>query len=101
MLAGSILVFGSVGIRHGAGMRRGTIGLLGHQRPPLLPTFRYACRFRPLMFAILEHSLQRQAFPLSEGLGPLSCDLYHGDFVTGGRGEILIRSTSNSEVTAP
>ena len=44
MLAGSILLFGDSGIRHGAGMRRGTIAFLGGKGPPLLPTFRRACR---------------------------------------------------------
>ena len=29
MIAGSIFVFGNAGIRPGAGMRRGTIGLFG------------------------------------------------------------------------
>ena len=46
MLAGTILTFDEVGIRHGAGMKRGTLGFFGAERPPLLPTFRFACEYR-------------------------------------------------------
>ena len=42
LLAGTVLVFGECGIRAGAGMRRGTIGLLGARPEALLPSFRYA-----------------------------------------------------------
>lgn len=91
MLAGTILVFGTVGIRHGAGMRRGTIGIFSSGCPPLLPSFRYATQFQPLMLAILERQLAAWGFTLPERLSYLPCDLYHGDFVAGGRGEMLTR----------
>jgi formylmethanofuran dehydrogenase subunit C len=92
MLAGTILIFGPTGIRHGAGMRRGTLGLLSDQPPPLLPSFRFGCVFQPLMLSILEHHLRGWKFPLPEPLAGGDYHLYHGDFVTGGRGEILTRS---------
>src|SRR5438552_18947666 len=46
LIAGTVFVFGKPGIRLGAGMKRGTIALFG-ERPPLLPTFRFDCVYRP------------------------------------------------------
>jgi formylmethanofuran dehydrogenase subunit C len=91
MLAGSILVFGDSGIRHGAGMKRGTIAFLGKSAPPLLPTFRRACRYRPPIMPLLDRHLRRLDFAVSDELLTTSCDLYNGDFLAGGRGELLIR----------
>lgn len=91
MLAGSILFLGDVGIRHGAGMKRGTLAFLGDHPPELLPTFRKACRFRPEMLSLIFRQLRTHGFPLSEELFSSTVDLYNGDLVAGGRGEILIR----------
>lgn len=90
MLAGSIFVFGSGGIRHGAGMKRGTIGFFGTQRPPLLPTFRPACRYRPDVLPLAFRHLQKLGFPVQPALFDCDFDLYNGDFLAGGRGEILL-----------
>lgn len=90
MIAGTILVFGPSGIRPGANMRRGTIGLFGPDRPPLLPTFRRGCRFRPVFLAMLLQHLREQAYPVPEGMAAAECELFHGDLVTLGRGEILL-----------
>jgi formylmethanofuran dehydrogenase subunit C len=92
LLAGTILVFGGCGIRHGAGMKRGTLAFLGRTMPPLLPTFRHACRYRPEVLPLIYRYLRRQDFPIAEDLHAASCDLYNGDFLTGGRGEILLRA---------
>lgn len=92
MLAGTILVFGESGIRHGAGMKRGTIAFLGQHRPPLLPSFRRACRYRPDMLELILRSLRRQNFPVDAG-GPIGdVELHRGDFIAGGRGELLLRA---------
>ncbi len=93
MLAGSIYVFGRCGIRPGAGMRRGTIGLFGADPPPLLPTFRRACRFQPafLRFTLLE--LCRQGVMFADEVFDAHHTLFHGDFLEGGRGEIILRET--------
>ena len=88
MIAGTILVCGPCGIRPGANMRRGTIGLFGKARPALLPTFRYACRFRPVFLAMLLRHLRQQAYPVA--LAVTECELFHGDLVTLGRGEVLL-----------
>lgn len=92
MLAGSIFVFGDAGIRHGAGMRRGTIGFLGSNPPPLLPSFRRACRYRPEILSLVFRLLRSQAFDFAEELVSSQFDLYHGDMIEGGRGEILLKA---------
>src|SRR5262245_27863840 len=91
MLAGSIFVFGESGIRHGAGMKRGTIAFLGKTAPPLLPTFRRACRYRPDILPLIYRHLRRLDFAVSDELLDCSYDLYNGDFLAGGRGELLLR----------
>ena len=91
MLAGSVLIFGSAGIRHGAGMKRGTLGFFGPELPPLLPTFRHACRYRPGMLSVIFSRLRSRGFPLPEELDT-AVDLYNGDLLEGGRGEILLRA---------
>lgn len=92
MLAGNILVFGGSGIRHGAGMKRGTIGFMGTQHPPLLPTFRKAATFKPDFLQVLYRQLRAWEFPVPDELFSASYDLYCGDMLEGGRGEILLRS---------
>ena len=90
MLAGTIIVYGEIGIRHGAGMRRGTIGLFGSQPHKLLPSFRHACQFRPPFVTPMLRQFQKHEFPVPESLNSCEFDLYHGDLIEGGRGEILI-----------
>jgi formylmethanofuran dehydrogenase subunit C len=92
MLAGTLMVFASCGIRHGAGMRRGTIAFLGDQPPPLLPSFRHACRYRPEVMSLLLRHLRHLQFPVAEELLAASFDLYNGDLIEGGRGELLVRA---------
>ena len=92
MLAGSIFVFGESGIRHGAGMKRGTIAFLGKTSPPLLPTFRRACRYRPEMLQLIYRHLRRLEFAVTDELFTCTYDLFNGDFLAGGRGELLIRA---------
>jgi len=90
MLAGTILVFGEAGIRHGAGMRRGTIGLWSETEPSMLPSFRRACRIRPLAIGMVLADLRRRGFSVPERLDRCQFDLYNGDFIEGGRGELLV-----------
>ncbi len=91
MLAGTILVFGESGIRHGAGMRRGTIGFLGNSPPPMLPSFRRACRYRPDVLELVFRYLRQHDFSVSDEVWRAEFDLYSGDMIDGGRGEVLIR----------
>lgn len=90
MLAGTIIVYGEVGIRHGAGMRRGTIGLFNSQSQKLLPSFRFGCRFRPPFVTPMLRQFDRFEFPVPDPLRSCEFDLYHGDLIEGGRGEILM-----------
>ena len=96
MLAGTILVLGSGGIRYGAGMRRGTIILCGEDPPQLLPSFRYGCRYHPGIMQILLRQIGRSSFDIPPELFAASFAVYHGDLIEGGRGEILVKSTSDS-----
>lgn len=90
MLAGTILLFGETGIRHGAGMKRGTLGFFGPV-PTLLPTFQRACRYWPEALRPLALELKRLGFARwKELLSPV--ELYNGDMIEGGRGELLVRA---------
>lgn len=92
MRAGTLLIFGASGIRYGAGMRRGTIALLGPSAAPLLPSFRRACRCRPDVLRLIFGYLGRYDFPVPEPLWSAECELYNGDMIEGGRGEVLVRA---------
>ncbi|WP_437206485.1 formylmethanofuran dehydrogenase subunit C [Planctomicrobium sp. SH664] len=90
MIAGTILIFGSVGRLPGANMKRGTIGLLSpRQQPELLPTFRYATTERFVAMHLTLRSLQRLGFVVPEPCLSAEFDLYRGDFLELGKGEIL------------
>lgn len=88
MLAGTIFVLGQMGIRTGAGMKRGTVVSL--KQAELLPTFSYACRYRPGFLPL--YLLYLQAFGLAvaeehiQGRFARWC----GDAVELNRGEILL-----------
>lgn len=90
LLAGTILVLGPCGIRPGAEMRRGTLGLFGPEPPPLLPTFRYGCCFRPVFLSVLARQLEALGYLAAETLTSQPVHLYHGDLLSLGRGEVLL-----------
>lgn len=93
MIAGSVLVFGEPGIRHGAGMKRGTIGLFGTgPLPEMLPTFRYACTYRPNFLQLYFRHLRAAGFPVPEECFTMAVRRYNGDFLELGKGEILTRA---------
>ena len=74
-------------------MKRGTIGLLGSHKPPLLPSFRYACRWQPLFMTLVWRQLRHVGFDLpDDDLLAAELSVYHGDLIEGGRGEILLRA---------
>lgn len=88
LLAGTIVVMGALGIRAGAGMKRGTIVAMA--RPEILPTFSYACRYRPEFLRLYLRRLRDLGLPVTaEQIG----GAYHrwsGDSVELNRGEILV-----------
>lgn len=91
LIAGTILVFGKCGIRPGAGMRRGTIGIFGPDPPPMLSSFRFGSTYRPQFLGLLLKELFDQGFRIDPALLDSTYDLYHGDLVALGKGEILVR----------
>ena len=99
MIAGTILVFGACGPRPGAGMRRGTIGLFGSPVPELLPSFCGAAVTQPQFMRVILKSLASRGFQFDASLMDSSFDLYRGDFVSVGRGEILMRHVTGFSVT--
>jgi formylmethanofuran dehydrogenase subunit C len=68
MLAGSVFVAGRLGERPGAGMKRGTIVGFG-EAPELLPTFRYACTYRPVFMQLLPARADRRGADPRDELG--------------------------------
>jgi formylmethanofuran dehydrogenase subunit C len=91
MLAGSVLVFGDCGPRVGANMRRGTIALFGYA-PSMLLTFRPGLRGPSLILRMLLVQLQRGGFPLPAELLGANYEVFHGDFLSLGRGEVFVRT---------
>lgn len=92
MIAGSIFLFGPTGIRPGAGMRRGTIGLLAaNGAPDMLPTFKWTCVFQPVFLQFYLSQLRARGFAISDDCFRASYQRYCGDFLEYGKGEILIR----------
>lgn len=87
MIAGTLIVGGDLGPHPGLLMRRGT--LLAGGRLELLPTFRYACAYRPGFLPLLMRSLERQGFEPARRLATGHVRLFAGDFTELGRGEIL------------
>jgi formylmethanofuran dehydrogenase subunit C len=92
MIAGTLLAFGGCGIRPAAGMRRGTLGLLGGERAALLPTFRYGGRCRLGFLDVLLRALKRLGFGVASEFLGREWELWHGDLLTVGRGEIVVPS---------
>lgn len=91
MIAGTVVVFGECGIRPGAGMRRGTLGLFGPNPPQLLPSFRFASTMQLPAVRLILNALNDKGFRVDDSLRNSEFDLYHGDLVAVGRGEILFR----------
>jgi formylmethanofuran dehydrogenase subunit C len=91
MIAGTVFIFGEPGIRAGAGMRRGTIGLFGPKVPPMLPTFRFTGTHDPQIVRVMLRDLTARGFKVDAELLKAEVDIYRGDLVTVGRGEVLLR----------
>lgn len=88
MIAGSILVFGDVARRPGAGLKRGSLVVHGTVEP--LPTYRYACTYRPPHLALYLRELrERHGLPIDERFLGGAYRRYNGDFAELARGEIL------------
>ena len=88
MLAGTIVALGEVGPRAGASMRRGSI--VAMTRPALLPTFAYACTYRPPFLALYLRRLRTLGLAVSDRQLEARYARWSGDGLELRRGEILI-----------
>jgi formylmethanofuran dehydrogenase subunit C len=88
MLAGTIVALGGLGDAPGAAMRRGTI--VAMSRPTLLPTFAFACSYRPPFLRMYLRHLRALGLPLSDDQIDGRYARWSGDGLELRRGEILI-----------
>jgi formylmethanofuran dehydrogenase subunit C len=88
MLAGTIVALGRLGPAPGAGMRRGTIVVMSKVTP--LPTFAFACSYRPLFLPLYLRHLRGLGLPLADEQIEGRYARWSGDGLELRRGEILI-----------
>jgi formylmethanofuran dehydrogenase subunit C len=88
MLAGTIVALGELGAAPGAGMRRGTI--VAMSKPALLPTFAFACAYRPPFLRLYLGRLRGLGLPLADEQIEGRYARWSGDGLELRRGEILV-----------
>jgi formylmethanofuran dehydrogenase subunit C len=88
MLAGTIVAVGGLGATPGAAMRRGTIVTMS--QVTLLPTFAFACSYRPPFLRLFLHHLRALGLPLTAEQIEGRYARWSGDGLELRRGEILI-----------
>ncbi|MFL5974853.1 MAG: formylmethanofuran dehydrogenase subunit C [Solirubrobacterales bacterium] len=88
MLAGTIVALGGFGARPGAAMRRGTIVAMSHVT--LLPTFGFACSYRPPFLRLYLRHLRALGLPLTDEQIDGRYARWCGDGLELRRGEILM-----------
>jgi formylmethanofuran dehydrogenase subunit C len=88
MLAGTIVALGGLGDAPGAAMRRGTI--VAMSQVTLLPTFAFACSYRPPFLRMYLRHLRALGLPLSDDQIDGRYARWSGDGLELRRGEILI-----------
>jgi formylmethanofuran dehydrogenase subunit C len=88
MLAGTIVAVGGLGATPGAAMRRGTI--VAMSQVTLLPTFAFACSYRPSFLRLYLGHLRGLGLPLTDEQIEGRYARWSGDGLELRRGEILI-----------
>jgi formylmethanofuran dehydrogenase subunit C len=88
MLAGTIVALGALGAAPGAATRRGTIVAMA--RVTLLPTFTFACSYRPTFLRLCLRHLHTLGLPLTDEQIEGRYARWSGDGLELRRGEILI-----------
>jgi formylmethanofuran dehydrogenase subunit C len=88
MLAGTIVALGGLGSTPGADTRRGTI--VSMSQVALLPTFSYACSYRPPFLRMYLRRLRELGLPLTDEQIEGRYARWSGDGLELRRGEILI-----------
>ena len=95
LIAGTVLVFGEPGIRHGMSMKRGTIVFFNPgDSLDILSTYRRCCTYRPAFLRLYLRHLQAQGFPVPEECLTSRYHRYGGDLLEIGRGELLVREAA-------
>ncbi len=91
LLAGTIVVLGELGARAGAGMKRGSIvSMCGAE---LLPTFTYACAYRPAFLSQYLLYLRGLGLSIDDDYITGQYRRWSGDAIELNRGEILLYQT--------
>ncbi len=91
MLAGSIVVCGICQPEIGIGMTRGTLVLLDpNSQIEFQPTFSVGGIYQNTIVKMLAYWLRHVDFGAAERLMEARFQIYHGDLLRGGRGEVLI-----------
>jgi formylmethanofuran dehydrogenase subunit C len=90
MFDGTVLVLGDCGIRPGAGLHGGTIGLLGPTPTPVLPSFRFDRTTQPEKLTLVLRDLRDKGLRLNESQLPAEVDVFVGDLIEEGTGEIYL-----------
>ncbi len=88
LLAGSVIVLGEMGIRAGAGMKRGTI--VSFSDTEVLPTFEFACTYHPVFLRFYLMHLRKNGFQIDDRFVNGRYDRWSGDSIELNRGELLI-----------
>jgi formylmethanofuran dehydrogenase subunit C len=88
MKGGTIFLLGGAEIRTGAWMTRGTIVSLAPIH--LLPTFTYACTYRPTFLCLYARYLETLGISIPQPAGDGTYRRYTGDTSGLGKGEILV-----------
>jgi formylmethanofuran dehydrogenase subunit C len=94
MLAGTVVVLGHLGWRTGAGMKRGTI--VSMHPVEMLPTFSYACTYRPVFLRLYLARLRRLGLPVTEDQLDGPYRRWCGDAIELNRGEVLLLDTGET-----
>ena len=88
MLAGTIIVLGEIGIRAGAGMKRGSI--ICKDKAEILPTFTRSCDYQPTFLRHYLNYLKKSGLTVDDSLIGGTFERWCGDSVELNRGEILL-----------
>ena len=96
MLAGTVVVLGHLGWRPGASMRRGTI--VSMHSAELLPTFDYACAYRPVALRLVLGHLCRLGLPVTDTQLNGRYRRWSGDGVELNKGEVLLLDTGEGAI---
>jgi formylmethanofuran dehydrogenase subunit C len=88
MLAGSIFVLGEMGIRTGAGMKRGSI--VSMKPAQMLPTFSYSCAYQPIFLRFYLNYLRELGLVIDDAWLTGSYQRWCGDSIELNKGEILL-----------